>query len=129
MYMGMRSAFHIDRAAESLRMFLDAVRKDAPKSRVLLILPGMPSLSQKDYSALTANPFFSGFRWVRRHGYRRLVEMSYRIAGEYPQVTVLPTYLWVPSGKNEREPRYQKIIQLYLQDLENKPDENTVHPQ
>ena len=36
----------------------------------------------------------------------------------YPQVTVLPTYLWLHSGRNEREPLYQKIIQLYLQDLE-----------
>ena len=126
-----RSAFHIDRATKFLRTFLDAVKKDAPECRVLLIPPGVPSLLQKDYSRNTANPSIYGFRWVRRHAYKRLVEASYQVAREYPQVTVLPTYLWLHSGRSERDPLYQKIIQLYLQDLENKSGqhENTIHPQ
>lgn len=113
-----RTAFHIDHAESALRRFLDAVRRDAPGCRVLLILPGMPSLRQKDYEAFTANPYIYGFRWWRRHCYRRLVEAVFRVAGEYPEITVLPTYLWLPPGTDERHPQYRRVIQLYLHDLQ-----------
>ena len=112
------AAVHVDHAAASLRRFLDAVRNDAPESRLLLILPGMPSLLQKDYEVLTADPYHSGCRWVRRHAYQRMIEAVWRVAEEYPELTVLPTYLWVPSGSDERNPLYRKIVHLYLQELE-----------
>lgn len=118
MWQAGRTAFHIDAAELALRRFLDAVGRAAPECRVLLILPGMPSLRQRDYAPLTANPYLYGFRWGRRHSYRRLVEAAFRVAEEYPRLAVLPTYLWLPAGSGEGHPLYRKIIELYLQELE-----------
>ena len=120
---GKSNAFHLDRAMSSLQKFLDALQKDAPTCRVLVVLPGMPSLQQKSYFIFAGNRYFSNFRHTRRHSYRRLVEALFAVADKYPQVTVLPTYLWVPSGSNERDARYQKVIQLYLQDLGNQTEQ------
>ena len=118
MYQGRRTAFHIDSAMASLRNFLTALRKVSPECRVLIILPLLPSDRAEFYRKFSSSPYIYGFRWSKRHNYRRLAEGVEEVAKEFPDVTVLPTCLWVPAGESERSPAYLEAIDCYLQYLE-----------
>lgn len=122
MFQGRRMAFHIDPAIAALRTFLTEVKKVSPECQVLLVLPLLPSQKAESYRKLSNHPYIYGFRWAKRHNYRRLTEGVEQIAKEFPNITVLPTHLLVPAGESERHPAYLTAVENYLQNwdlLEN----------
>jgi len=125
---GWQKAFHVDDALKSLQTFLDNVTKNAPQTKILLIAPNLPSDQDTEWANLSSNPYIYGFRWNKRHVYRRLLEGLTAVEKQYLQVTLLPSYLFVPAGKEERYPEYLPAVERYLHQMTNENGENNENP-